>query len=364
MVSDVPVGVFLSGGLDSTAVLAAARDAYDGPLRTFTVVFPGTSLDESALARRAAAQFGTDHVEVHVSGDQFFANIDRFFDVMDEPTIDGANTYIVAQAAHEAGLKVVLSGLGADELLGGYASFVRVPQIRRLVAGLDRVPGGCATAAWIAAHTPDPRAPKMAELLGGPARSLVEVWRSYRALFSRAHLRALVGTGPVESGMADRAETNDWFWDVARLEVEEFMCPQLLRDSDAFTMTWGVELRTPFVDHMVLSAVRDTVRWRREGRASYKATLFRHMRELVPETHLDRPKQGFVLPLEEWLRRALDGSARPDKALAAVCAEPRYRFAIDLFRRRRLHWSRIWALYVLERFGRGRDEPIPDRAPT
>ncbi len=354
LVSDVPVGVFLSGGLDSTAVLATARMAQPGPLRTFTVVFPGTRFDESALARRAAEHFGTEHCEIEVSDNRFFDGLDRFFDAMDEPTVDGANTYLVAQAAREAGLKVVLSGLGADELLGGYDSFVQVPRIRRLRQRLDRVPGGRSAASWVAGLVPSRAAPKMAELVTDPGWDLVEVWRGYRALFSRVHLRALLGEAAHGSGASDRHETEDWFWDIARSEIEEYMIPLLLRDADAYTMAWGLELRTPFVDHLLVETVRDTVRWRRDGATSYKATLIARMQGLVPPTHLGQPKRGFVLPIEDWLRRAFDDGAKRDETLAALAAEPRYRFAIDLFRRGRLHWSRIWALYVLERFTRGR----------
>lgn len=362
LVSDVPVGIFLSGGLDSTAALAAARRAHGGPLRTFTVAFPGTRFDESGLARAAARHFGTDHTEVAISGDRFFAEMDRFFTCMDEPTVDGANTYLVAQAAREAGLKVVLSGLGADELLGGYESFVQVPRLRRLIAHLDRLPGARAAAAFTAARLPTRAAPKLAEILGGRSVDLVDLWRDYRALFSREHVDAVAGREAPATAAHDvngRRETGDWFWDVARCEVEEFMSPQLLRDADAFTMAWGLELRTPFVDHELLAVVRDGGRWARAPGASYKATLFGHMPGFLPASHLGRPKQGFVLPIEDWLRSALDdrGRATRDDVLARVAADPRARWVVEQFQRGRLHWSRVWALYVLERFTRGRGAP-------
>ena len=354
LVSDVPVGVFLSGGLDSTAVVAAARDAQPGPLRTFTVVFPGTGFDESALARQAAERFGTEHTEVRVSGDGFFDDLDRFFAAMDEPTVDGANTFLVARAAREAGLKVVLSGLGADELLGGYDSFVRVPRIRLLRRQLGRVPGGRAVARWTASLVAGRSAPKAAELVSSSACDLIEVWRDYRALFARAHLSALVGADAGPAPADDRRESHDVFWDIARAEIEEFMSPQLLRDADAFTMTWGLELRTPFVDHLLVEPVRDAARWPRDRGTSFKATLFARMPGLVPPAHLGHPKRGFVLPIEDWLRRAIDAGGDRDETLAAILDRPRYRFVIDGFRRGRLHWSRVWALYVLERFTRGR----------
>ena len=355
LVADVPVGVFLSGGLDSAAVLAAAREVCSGPLRTFTVVLPGTPLDEGALARQAAAHFGTDHVEIEVSGERFLEQLGRFFDAMDEPTVDGANTYLVAEAARAAGLTVALSGLGGDELLGGYDSFVSVPRLARLVAGLGRVPGGRAAAAWLAGRLPVRGAPKMAELLGATSPRLDAIWRAYRALFTHAQVRALAGSAAVPPPAAAAGFAGaDPFWTVSRCEIEEFMEPQLLRDADAFTMAWGLELRTPFVDHELLAAVRAAGRWARAGGASYKATLFGRMAGFLPGGHLGRPKRGFVLPIEGWLRRAIADPSVRDHTLDAVLAEPRYRPILDGFARGRLHWSRPWALYVLERFTRAR----------
>jgi len=353
LVADVPVGVFLSGGIDSAAVLAAAREVASGPLRTFTVVLPGAPHDESAPARRAAERFGTEHVEIEVSGDRFLEQIGRFFDAMDEPTADGANTYLVAQAARSAGLKVALSGLGGDELLGGYPSFVAVPRLGRLIGALGSVPGGRAAAAWFAGRLPTRGAPKMAELVGRTPPRLDEVWRAYRALFTDAQVRELTGggvTAPPDD--ASGQTSDDPFWTVSRCEIEEFMEPQLLRDADAFTMAWGLELRTPFVDHELLAAVRAAGRWARAGGASYKATLFGRMPGFLPDEHLRGPKRGFVLPIEQWLRRAVADPSARDAALASVFAEPRCRPIVERFARGRLHWSRVWALYVLERFAR------------
>jgi asparagine synthase (glutamine-hydrolysing) len=352
LVADVPVGVFLSGGLDSAALLAAAREVSNGPLRTFTVVLPGTPHDEGALARQAAERFGTEHVEIAVSGDRFLEQLGRFFDAMDEPTVDGANTYLVAQAARSAGLSVALSGLGGDELLGGYGSFVAVPRLGRLIAALGSVPGGRAAAAWFAGRLPTRGAPKMAELLGRTPPRLDEVWRAYRALFTHAQVGVLAGAEAPAPGAAPGRADRDPFWTVSRCEIEEFMEPQLLRDADAFTMAWGLELRTPFVDHELLAAVRAAGRWARAGGASYKATLFRRMSGFLPEGHLGVPKRSFVLPIERWLRRALADPSVRDATLESVLAEPRCRPIVERFARGRLHWSRVWALYVLERFAR------------
>jgi len=356
LVSDVPVGVFLSGGLDSTAVLAAAREVHAGPIRTFTVVFPGTSLDESALARAAADRCDTDHAEVSVTADRFLASLDRFFEAMNEPTADGLNTYLVAQAAREAGLTVVMSGLGGDELLGGYDSFLRVPRLHRWTRGLRSIPGAGRLAGRLVTRLPGRRGPKLAALLVDPPSSLAGTWRRYRALFTDAEVRALLGPDaalpPVDTVSRDRV---DPFWEIARCEIEEFMTPQLLRDTDVFTMAWGLELRTPFVDHAMLTAVALAGRWPRRRGESFKQTLFGAMGGLLPPAHLARRKQGFVLPLDRWLRSILAGPHPPDDAFAALTREARYRPVVERFLSGRAHWSRPWALYVFERlWGRAR----------
>jgi asparagine synthase (glutamine-hydrolysing) len=356
LVSDVPVGVFLSGGLDSTAVLGAVRRVYSGPLRTLTVVAPGTAHDEGALARQAAARYETEHVEVVLSGTELPGCLDEFFAALDQPTADGLNTYLVARAAREVGLKVVLSGLGGDELLGGYDSFVRVPRAVAWLAVARRVPGLVPTLAGLAAALPLATAPKAAELLAAAASgaALETVWRASRRLLTDAELRGL-GYEPVLLGPSTRGSAEgvvDPFARVAACELAEFMTPQLLRDTDVFALRWAVEVRTPFVDHRVLEAVRAAGRWPRGRAPSYKLALFRAGEGFAPPDHLARPKRGFFLPFEGWLRRALEApAASPLNAqLAAILGRPTFRPFVERFVRGRLHWSRLWALYVLERF--------------
>ncbi len=377
LVSDVPVGLFLSGGVDSTAVLAAARRVSSGTLRTFTVGCPGMPWDESASARATAARFDTTHTDIVVTADEVFAGVDRFFDTMDDPTADGLNTFVVARAAREAGLKVVVSGLGGDELLGGYGSFVGVPRLARVLALGRRAPALPRAAAAVATRLASGGARKIAEILRDAPCDVEGVWRRYRALFTRDQVLALARSGfdvdPLEeavgSCLTDGRETagaarsclgpsgpgdDETFWRIVRCEVAEFMIPQLLRDADQFTMTWGLELRTPFVDHAFFAAMRRVGAWPRRRGLSFKATLFAATPQLVPPAQANRPKRGFVLPMDRWLRDALSGERPRDEGFAALRSEPRYRVVVDDFLRGRLHWSRPWALYVLERWRQGR----------
>ena len=358
MVSDVPVGVFLSGGLDATAIVAAIRQFYSGPLKTFTIVFPGTQWDESDLARRAAVCYGTDHSELEVTKEDFYSGLDDLFLAMDQPTVDGVNTYFVAKSVREAGGKVALSGLGGDEILGGYKSFVQVPSLQRYLRVARSVPWVSGLASSMAKRLPISRAPKLAQLLRCAPDDLEALWRDYRALFTDEQIHNDLGLQVTDRGTPQPrrlrlpAETNDPFWSVTRVEMERFMIPQLLRDSDVFTMCHGLELRTPFVDHMFLSAAREAGTWPRDGAPSHKIALFRQMGGFLPADHLVQPKMGFTFPFEVWFRETLSNkdSSGIGRDMRSLLHQPTYRPFVDGFIRGKVHWSRIWSLYVLERF--------------
>jgi asparagine synthase (glutamine-hydrolysing) len=358
MVSDVPVSVFLSGGLDSTAIVAAVRQFYSGPLKTFTIVFPGTQWDESNLARQAAAFYGADHTELEVTRDDFYSGLDGLFLAMDQPTVDGVNTYFVAKSVRQASGKVVLSGLGGDEILGGYKSFVHVPRLQKYLRVAHRVPWAAGVASSLAKRLPITRAPKLARLLDRTPDNLEALWKDYRALFTDDQIHDDLGLPVIDCGssrpcgLQPPAETKDPFWSVARAEMERFMIPQLLRDSDVFTMCHGLELRTPFVDHLFLSAALKAGTWPRDGAPSHKIALFRQMGGFLPAEQLQRPKMGFTFPFAVWLREALlnEVSSGIGRDLRALLHQSCHRPFIDGFIRGRVHWSRIWSLYVLERF--------------
>jgi asparagine synthase (glutamine-hydrolysing) len=351
MVSDVPVGVFLSGGLDSTAIVASIRQFYSGPLKTYSVVFPGTDFDEGMLARNAAQRYETQHTEIPVTREDFMSGLDEVFSVMDQPTVDGVNTYFVAKCVREAGGKVALSGLGGDEVLGGYKSFVAVPRLHRLLGVARRAPFLAAPASMLVSRLPVSQAPKLAHLLSERGKSLEDVWRGYKALFTDEQVREM-GLKQTGQNRSDLDTTRlKQFWRIARMEIDAFMSPQLLRDSDVFTMCHSLELRTPFVDHVFLASVLSAGSWPVAGASTYKLALFRKMNGFLPTGHLSEPKRGFVLPFEDWLREALSrDSVGLGRDLRVRLAGKQQRDIVDRFTKGKTHWSRVWALYVLERF--------------
>src|SRR5438270_3426490 len=183
-VSDVPVGVFLSGGIDSTAVVAIARESGYDDLRTFNISLEDPKLNEGDVAARTAKHFGTVHSEWHLDGQTGAALLEDFLSKIDHPTIDGFNTFCVSKVAHDAGLKVVLSGLGGDELFGGYKSFRRVPAMTRFVSMLGQLPTlRRGVAATLERAFPGRPIRRMGSLLREPAR-IDSAYETVRGIFT------------------------------------------------------------------------------------------------------------------------------------------------------------------------------------
>lgn len=309
LVADVPVGVFLSAGLDSTLIAALAQRASTEPLRTFTVVVPewrGTPRDEGTLAAATADRLGTRHEARELDRETFRDAWERHLAAMDQPSIDGFNTYLVSRLARQAGLKVVLSGLGGDELFGSYPSFRDVPRWRRAGRLLDAIPGG--RRAWPAiARAVRPAQPK----LQGLARYAGTISGSYvlrRGLFLPHEIAALLPRDVVVAGLAAydplgdaervAAGAADAWAAVHALEQALYMRNQLLRDSDWASMAHGLELRVPLVDVELERAL--AANGYEPGRSRGKAAaVAQALPELPPEVFARR-KSGFALPFE-WL---------------------------------------------------------------
>jgi asparagine synthase (glutamine-hydrolysing) len=263
LVSDVPVAVFLSAGLDSGLIAALARRHLPEPPVTFTLRFDelaGTPADEAPLAAEVARRLGTRHVERRVGRADFAALWPGALAAMDQPSIDGFNTYVVSRAAHEAGLKVVLSGLGGDELFGSYPSFAGVPRLQRAARRAGRLPG--LGAVWpAAARALAASRPKLAGLLRY-GRTLPGAYFLRRGLFLPEELPALMGRDAAAEALsrydpvadaaralaAGNGQAADGWTAVHLLETARYMRNQLLRDADWASMAWSVELRVPLVD--------------------------------------------------------------------------------------------------------------------
>ncbi|MFO0851991.1 MAG: asparagine synthase (glutamine-hydrolyzing) [Gemmataceae bacterium] len=311
LISDVPLGLFLSGGIDSGALAAVATEVSGTKVRTLSVGFNEAAFDETDTAAAVARALGTDHTAVPLTGEQMLADIPAALAAVDQPSVDGFNTFIVSRAARQAGLTVALSGLGGDELFGGYPSFRDVPRAGRWqTAGRLLGPLRHAVAAGLRA-VGRRATTKAAELIDRPA-DLVHYYLLRRELFLPAERRALhpppAGTDPYTGLPADTlAELGaatadpDPVTRVSRLELTGYMGDMLLRDSDVFSMASGIELRVPLLDHkLVEQVVRLPGRWKRPDPRP-KPLLIDAVGPRLPEVIRRLPKKGFSFPWPAWL---------------------------------------------------------------
>ena len=358
LVADVPVGAFLSAGIDSGALVGLMRDAGQNDIRTVTLSFAefaGRPEDEAPLAARVARRYGTRHTNRIVSEDEFRQDLPKILAAMDQPSIDGINTWFVSKAARELGLKVAISGLGGDELFGGYPSFRDVPRMAALMAIPAAMPGlarAWRTLAGAYCRARPATNPKLAELveLGGtvPGAYLLR-----RGLFMPEELTGVLDADTVREGLAELAPIDATaavmrpcpktdFARVATLESALYMRNQLLRDADWASMAHSLEIRAPLVDAFLLKQAAPYLVNARHRQT--KMPLARAPAQPLPDDMVQRRKTGFSTPIATWLRRipAQGGSLSLPPALAG----PRRPWGPPLGM---LCWqfdSSTWACYV------------------
>jgi len=320
MVSDVPVGAFLSAGIDSTAIVAFARESGASELQTMTLRFSeyrGRVNDEAPLAEKVARQYGVPHTIRDLSRDEFLRELPRVFEAMDQPSVDGVNSYFISKAAADVGLKVALSGTGGDELFGGYTSFRDIPRWMPLTRALARVPhlgNLIAEANSMLVRRSRHISPKMSEVVRYGS-SYAGAYLVKRGRFLAAELPALVGADVARDGLQrldllrriEEAITPDPGTPYARvvaLESSFYLRNQLLRDMDWASMAHSLEVRVPLVDAHLLRRLAPLL-VRRKGRG--KDILAAAPRPPLPPEIRNRRKTGFTLPIQEWLGGAEHG---------------------------------------------------------
>ncbi len=305
--SDVKVGIFLSAGLDSSSLAALARQELAQPPMTLTVAFddPRNEGDEAA---RIARHLGTEHREVHLSLDEALRSVPAAVAAMDQPSVDGVNTWFVSRAALQAGLKVALSGLGGDELFAGYASFRHFAHLLRAGRLLGPAGRAAAAAARLDAFGPMPNALRkalwMAEARGEPARAYAVL----RALFTPEQAaRLLPGHPGLSPFVEDAAVPGDPVNALSRFEIANYLRDTLLRDSDAMSMAHGLEVRPPFLDDRLIEQLDLVPGALKIAGARNKPLLAGAVGAHLPPESLARKKTGFELPFDAWLAGPLAG---------------------------------------------------------
>ncbi|MGY6501041.1 MAG: asparagine synthase (glutamine-hydrolyzing) [Acidimicrobiales bacterium] len=376
--ADVPLGVFLSSGIDSSVVANLARRARpDDRIDTFTLAFEDQSLNEADPARAIAEAIGTEHHEILLTESDFVADLDTALDTLDQPTFDGLNTYFMSRSVRQAGLTVALAGTGGDELFGGYQTFAKLPAFARWSRATRAVPeparrsvarrvSQLAQRGKAGDVAPQTRWAKLPEMVAAGGDLLALYQLSYALFLPEMQSELLTeGLDPLPNGLPSalqdrlREETRG-ATALASLSVFEQRCflgERLLPDSDAASMAVSLELRVPLVDHTLSAHVArmdDDRRYRPVGR---KQALRDAGLVGIPPALFERPKQGFQLPFDLWIRRNL-GSSMDDTMRDRSSAEmvgldgAAVRRLWDAYRSGApgLFWSRVWAIYVLIRW--------------
>ena len=368
-ISDVPLGAFLSGGIDSSALVALMGRTGGDSIKTFTVGFDEgpAELNEIESARVVSRALKTDHRQQIVRGEDLLVELPRIISYLDQPTVDGVNTYFIAKFARQH-VKVALSGLGGDEVFGGYPKFTLIPRLapylplwrglgfplrRGIVAAVDRLMGS---------HARNGRTAKLGGLAYVDsinslyALSRIVFWPSQKSrLFAQSvwdtDVKGVDSVGLLRNYVSGRE--SDLVQQISALEIRNYLGHMTLRDTDAMSMAHSLEVRVPWLDHKLVEFTYSlpAALKMRTGRTKY--LLQEIARDLLPADILSRPKAGFELPIGYWLKHQL----RPwvESVLSPESIEARGLFRADAVQQvyadfvgGRQSWAPVWMLFTLE----------------
>ncbi|NCB26147.1 MAG: asparagine synthase (glutamine-hydrolyzing) [Bacteroidia bacterium] len=381
LVSDVPLGIFLSGGIDSSAVAALAARTATGTVYTFNVGFDDAAYDESPYAEAVAKALGTRHTCLHLTEEMFRHQLDNALQSIDQPTFDGINTFFVSQAVRQAGITVALAGTGGDELFGGYRSFVDLPRIQYLSSLLRCVPERILQAiGTAAAHIqmggggimpPQTRWGKLGDALACRG-NLVNLYQVAYGLFTKnfyeeltQDLPHIISNNIIINGLNSSnykyliqlVENKPQLHAIANLELSSFIEQRLMRDTDAASMAVALEARVPLLDHRVIECVAAI-----DPNQRFKPLGSKHLLKELAIDHLnpklfDRPKAGFVLPIDKWCRQGLRERVNQTLFDTDLCRSvgihpPSVAKLAKAFQSGQpgIYWTRLWMLFVLLRW--------------
>lgn len=364
MRADVDFGAFLSGGIDSSAVVGLMAEVSQRPIKTFTVTFDENEFNEGTYAAQIAKKFNTVHTAIHLSPNDFLTSIPDALAAMDHPSGDGPNTFIVSRATRQAEVKMALSGLGGDELFGGYAIFKQATDIldkRWLMSYpkfLRRMAG------WgLQAIKPGVSSWKTGEILVQDYLDLEHIYPYSRLVLSDQQVSRLRKDGKIaenrikkmlKESLAPNTPAFDlpYLSQVSYAEISTYMQNVLLRDTDQMSMAHALEVRVPFLDHNLVSysmGVPDPYKFPHTP----KKLLTDALGTLIPRDIIDRQKMGFTLPWEHWMKNELKPFCSATLTQLGKREGFNARGIQQLWRAflggsKTVTWSRIWHLVVLE----------------
>jgi asparagine synthase (glutamine-hydrolysing) len=344
LVSDVPVGVFLSGGVDSSVLALLASRFAQSPITLLTVAFPEQEFSELPYARQIARGLPHHHEVVTLTAEKLRELLPLALRAMDQPTVDGINTFVITRVGAALGLKVLLTGIGGDELFGGYTTFRNAPRLLKYGAGLRPA---ARLLTKLRTSSPIPWK-KVAD--AGPFGNLAEAYLLQRSI----RWRQENSKGRAQRMQESIEPLDNDFQKVAALELEFYARYQLLRDADVFSMANSVELRVPFLDTRLMEAALAVPSAYHFEHGRGKRITRRLLEELAGEQIPQRRKMGFTFPWQTWLRRELKETIaqtlREARLYEPLLLDPAYgkRLLDGLEHGDRMQsWTEVWSLFVL-----------------
>ncbi len=358
LVADVPFGAFLSGGIDSSAIVGLMSKVSSEKVQTFNVSFDEGEFSEAKYAKQIAEKFNTEHHEIKLTPDDFLKQLPEALAAMDHPSGDGPNSYIVSKATKNAGITMALSGLGGDELFAGYDIFKRFHELENktwlnLIPGLGRNIGG----KLIAAGKKSIQGDKTAEILSLDYINGFHAYPINRKLFNQKDYNALLkekfNADNFIKNVIKKSETDKKhkLSRVSLFEIQTYMQNVLLRDADQMSMAVALEVRVPFLDYKLVEfalSVKDEYKYPH----SPKKLLIDSLGDLLPDTIVNRPKMGFTLPWKEWLKNDLKDFSEEHIVQFSKRSFVNRDAVLLLWNRflnndPKITWSRVWHLIVL-----------------
>lgn len=336
LISDAPIGLFLSGGIDSSLLTLIAKQTGHNDLHTLSIVFDDAAYSEAAYQQLIVEKVKSQHKSYNLSKEEYIDALPDIFKAMDQPSIDGVNSYFICKFAKEYGLKAVLSGLGADELFGGYASFGR----EKVVSNLKKIPSGLLAASR---YMKKDKYRKLAYLAED---HITNEYLFHRGLFSIREAAEIldrdtksVADTVKNIALADGVDTLPYGNKVSYLEKNIYMQSQLLKDTDVMSMWHSIEVRVPFLDTDLVKIVNSISPEVKYSGAIPKQLLVKAYDDILPRQIWDRKKQGFVFPFQNWI----EGSEY-------TC----FKYVDDKIKNRyqsgTINWTRYWAYLVANNF--------------
>jgi asparagine synthase (glutamine-hydrolysing) len=357
MTSDVPIAAYLSGGIDSSAIVALMSLGSDRPINTFTLGFSENEFDETAYADEIVKRFKANHTSVVLDKNELLHKIVAGLDVMDSPSADGINTFLLADAITKAGIKVALSGIGGDELFAGYPSFNYFLQLNKWKSVFNNTYSLRFLFSTLLKYAPQTNLNKFTEILQLRDLSIASVYPALRRTLSSAEIKKLLNNSGSKSGFDSNLSTSaalnkfDVLSQYSIAEYAGYAKNTILKDVDQMSMAFGLEIREPFFDHQLIEYVLSLPDQFKIG-VSPKQLLSDALDPLLPSGIVSRTKKGFVLPWKVWMKNDLKSFC---ESQIVECAEREFIHKPHLIQRWKqflnddssVSWISMWQMVVL-----------------